>query len=93
MTDDLKGENIKSLYKAVLSLKDMNECEAFFKDLCTESELCALAQRLAVAKLIYDGKKYEDIENLTGASPVTISRVKRHMSNYTRLGILKRTEN
>ena len=40
----------------------------------------AMAQRLAVAKLLRQGATYQDIGNETGASTATISRVNRCVS-------------
>ncbi len=65
------------LYKAILSLKNEEECGAFFEDLCTVSELRAMAQRLEVAQLLDQGLIYNDILQRTGASSATISRVNR----------------
>lgn len=65
------------LYRAVLSLQSEEECQAFFQDLCTVSELRAMAQRLEVAQLLEQGMIYNDILQRTGASSATISRVNR----------------
>jgi len=65
------------LFEAVLSLKDEEECRAFFQDLCTISELRAMEQRLEVAVLLAQGHIYNDILARTGASSATISRVNR----------------
>ena len=69
------------LYRAILMLKDVNECYDFFVDLCTVSELKAMEQRFEVAKLLNDGLIYNDILEKTGASSATISRVNRSL-NY-----------
>lgn len=90
MKESVKNENAAMLFKAVLSLKDETECAAFFKDLCTDAEISAMAQRFVVAKMVTEGKKYEEIERTTGASPATISRVKRCMTNYAHYEIFKR---
>lgn len=65
------------LFKAILALKDPEECRAFFQDLCTVAELRAMAQRLEVAQLLDQGLIYNDILQRTGASSATISRVNR----------------
>lgn len=65
------------LYRAILSLQSEEECRAFFQDLCTVSELRAMAQRLEVAQLLDQGMIYNDILQRTGASSATISRVNR----------------
>ena len=92
MKDSVKKENAQMLFKAVLSLKDETECAAFFKDLCTDTEISAMAQRFVVAKMVAEGKKYDEIEERTGASPATISRVKRYMTNYSQYEIFKRID-
>lgn len=63
------------LYKAVLALENTEECAAFFSDICTIQELEALIQRLEVAKMLLDGKNYNDISRSVGASTATICRV------------------
>ena len=65
------------LFEAILSLRDQEECHAFFQDLCTVAELRAMAQRLEVAQLLDEGLIYNDILQRTGASSATISRVNR----------------
>jgi TrpR-related protein YerC/YecD len=52
---------------------------SFFEDICTIKEIEAMAQRLEVAKLLQEGRKYSDIEEMTGASSATISRVNRFL--------------
>ena len=42
MNDKLKTENMNALFQAILSLKDLDECYAFFEDLCTVTELKAM---------------------------------------------------
>ena len=66
-----------SLYRAIVSLRSVGECQAFFQDLCTVAELRAMAQRLEVAQMLDSGMIYNDILDRTGASSATISRVNR----------------
>ena len=70
-------EHSDNPYRAVLSLKTMDECKHFFQDLCTVSELQAMEQRFEVALLLDEGMIYNDILERTGASSATISRVNR----------------
>ena len=65
------------LYEAILSLKDKDECRAFFQDLCTVTDLKAMAQRIEVARLLEQGLIYSDILERTGTSSATISRINR----------------
>ena len=69
----------ENMYKAILTLKDVDECMKFFDDLCTVSELMAMEQRYQVARCLNDGMIYNDILAETGASSATISRVNRSL--------------
>jgi len=66
-----------ALYRAIVSLKDEEECRRFLQDLCTVSELKAMEQRMDVAMLLDEGLIYSEILEKTGASSATISRVNR----------------
>ena len=56
------------LFDAILSLRSREECYRFFEDLCSVSELQAMAQRLEVARMLAEDITYIDIARLTGAS-------------------------
>ena len=92
MKDSVKQDNAKMLFKAILTLQNEEECAGFFKDLCTDTEIYSMAQRFVVAKMVAEGKKYDEIEEQTGASPATISRVKRYMENYKQYDIFMRLD-
>ena len=77
MNNKIKDEATDLLFKAILSLKNEEECYNFFEDLCTVPELKAMSQRIVVAKMLTDKKVYSDIVAKTGASTATISRVNR----------------
>jgi len=68
------------LFRGVLQLGTVEECYRFFEDLCTIGEVKALAQRFAVARMLDQGKTYEEIAAKTGASSATISRVRRFLT-------------
>ncbi|MBQ1471673.1 MAG: TrpR-like protein YerC/YecD [Eubacterium sp.] len=70
-------EDIDELFQAVLTLKDVEDCYRFFEDICTVNEIYAIAQRLQVAKLLSQKKTYNEIEQITGASTATISRINK----------------
>lgn len=78
-----KKEKNGDLYKAILLLKDEDECYDFFQDLCTVSELRSMEQRFEVASLLDSGMIYNEILEKTGASSATISRVNRSLSYGT----------
>ncbi len=79
MVDKLQDPLCDQLFTAILSLKSRDDCYRFFADVCTISELKAMAQRLEVARMLDAGLIYEDIVAATGASTATISRVKRSL--------------
>ncbi len=73
----IRSEKTDELFKAVLSLNSIDDCYAFFEDLCTVKELSSMVQRYEVARLLHDGKTFTTISEQTGASPATITRVNR----------------
>lgn len=75
--EKLKEFGIDQLFDAILALETKEECYLFFDDLCTINELKSLSQRLEVARMLQEGQTYNQIEEATGASTATISRVKR----------------
>lgn len=77
INEKLKNSMNDQLFKAILSLTTLEECYAFFEDICTVNELKSLSQRLYVAHMLQAGESYDKIVEQTGASTATISRVKR----------------
>lgn len=80
MNSKIKDEAIDKLFEAILTLKNVEECYAFFEDVCTVNEIKALAQRLEVAKMLEEKMTYQEIQQETHASTATISRVNRCLS-------------
>ncbi len=81
MNQKIKTEAVDNLFRAILSLKDLDECYMFFEDVCTINEILSLSQRFEVARMLRENKTYLDIADSTGASTATISRVNRSL-NY-----------
>ena len=73
----LKSKEADDLFEAVISIDNIDDCYRFFEDLCTVKEIRAMSQRFEVAKLLMKKKTYSEIEESTGASTATISRIKR----------------
>lgn len=69
------NESIEQLFQVILSLRDLEECRAFFSDLCTMQELVLMAQRVQVAKLLMNGETYEKIRGQASVSSSTITRI------------------
>lgn len=78
--DKLRDDGMDCLFKAVLTLENIDECYDFFEDICTVKELKSIAQRFVVAKMLTEKRVYSDIVAETGASTATISRVNRSLS-------------
>jgi TrpR-related protein YerC/YecD len=66
---------MEALFDAVKNLRSRAEVEHFLRDLCTLSELEAMAHRWQVARLLQEGRPYLEISELTGASTTTVTRV------------------
>jgi TrpR-related protein YerC/YecD len=79
--DRLRTQEVEALLKAFASLETPDEVYAFLQDVCTIREVHDMAQRLAVARLLAAGEHYSRIQETTGASSTTISRVSRCL-NY-----------
>ena len=77
----INKKDFEVFYKAILSLKTIGECDAFFNDVCTIQELESFKQRLEVAFLLKEGISYSSINKMTSASTATISRVSKYL-NY-----------
>ncbi len=80
MESRIKDENTDFLFECIMKLDTIEDCYTFFEDLCTVPEIKAMAQRAAVAKMLYDKKVYNEIVSKTGASTATISRVNRSLT-------------
>lgn len=70
-----RTKEMRALFDAILSLETREETESFFRDLCTISELEAMAHRWEVARLLDQGLPYLEIAERTGASTTTVTRV------------------
>jgi TrpR-related protein YerC/YecD len=68
------------LAEAMLTLRSVEECRAFLRDLCTPAELQAMADRWAVVNDLERGLPYREIHRHTGVSLTTIGRVARYLA-------------
>ena len=83
MPKKIAAERNMEFYRAILLLKDEDECRRFFDDICSAAELSSMEQRYQVAALLTEGKVYTGILERTGASSATISRVNRMLQGGT----------
>ena len=70
-------KKIEELFELILSLDSMEDCYALFEDLCTAKEIEKMAERVEAAKLLIEGKTYNQVIAETNISSATLSRVSR----------------
>ena len=91
--DKIRTELVEHLLDVFAHTQDPDTIYAILQDLCTVREITEMSQRLEVARLLSEGASYLDIQEQTGASATTISRVSKCL-NYgsggygTALGML-----
>ncbi len=73
----INEKHINKFYELVLKLKTVEDCKLFFEDVCTYKEVEYMAQRVTSAKLLLEGKTYEEIIKETDISSATLSRVSK----------------
>lgn len=76
-----QSEHIKQLFHAIALIENQHEARAFFTDLCTPTELEAMADRWAVIPLLKQGVPYRTINEQTGVSVATITRIARCLTS------------
>lgn len=69
------------LFATIASLRTPAEARRFFRDLCTRSELEAMAHRWDVAKLLDQGLPYLEVAKRAHASTTTVTRVAQWLRN------------
>lgn len=73
----MASESAQTLARALVSLASSEEASALLLDLCTPREIEDLSQRLEVARLLDAGEPYLSVQQKTGASSTTVSRVSK----------------
>ena len=77
----LRSESVDRLFETILNLGSIDECYAYFEDLCTIKEVKDMAQRLDTAILLSQGYSYQKIADKVDVSTATIGRVSKCL-NY-----------
>lgn len=72
-----KQQKIAALYELIAGITDPQDCKALFQDLCTAKEIDNMAERVFAAKLLLEGKTYNQIMDEADISSATLSRVSR----------------
>lgn len=66
---------LEDLFTIIASVENIEDCKALFGDMCTTREIEKMAQRIAAARLLLEGKTYNQIIEQTDISSATLSRV------------------
>ena len=77
----LHCESVDRLFQTILNLQTIEECYAYFEDLCTIKEILDMSQRLDTAILLSKGLSYQKISEQVAVSSATIGRVSKCL-NY-----------
>ena len=70
-------EKLQALYQVIADLQTPEEVRALFSDLCTHKEIEKMAERIQAAKLLLQGKTYQQVMPQSNISSATLSRVSR----------------
>lgn len=81
MRKNVNDPSVRRFFEGLLTLENIEECYAFFNDICTPNEILSIAQRFQVGEMLLDQNTYQTISKATGASTTTISRVNRLLND------------
>lgn len=79
---------IDELYQLIAETTDPEDIRALFDDLCTRKEIENMAERVYAARLLMEGKTYNQVIAQADISSATLSRVSRcvqYGKGYSRL--------
>lgn len=74
---EIRSQEVDDLLHVLSEMDDEEDIFALLEDMFTIREIRETSQRLAVARMLNDGKSYAAIEKATGASATTIARVSK----------------
>ena len=72
---DHKNEKIRALFELIMRLDNLEDCQALFDDMCTRKEVEKMAERIFAARLLMEGKTYNQVMEVADISSATLSRV------------------
>jgi len=81
LTSDQKRKYLGEFYSMVALLESRQEVKSFFKDLLTLSEITMISRRIQIAKLLLEGKNYDEIRKALKAGRTNISQVEKWLNN------------
>ncbi len=88
MDKSVKEKEINDLYELFVSISSIEDCKDLLEDLCTYKEVEQMAERIRAAKLLMEGKTYQEVIAVTDISSATLSRISRcvqYGNGYSRL--------
>ena len=68
---------IRNLFELIASIDNPEDLKKLFEDMCTHKEIEQMADRIYAAKLLLEGKTYNQVTELCDISSATLSRVSR----------------
>lgn len=77
-----------ALFELISSMQSAEDCRDLFEDMCTRKEIENMAERVFAAKLLMEGKTYQQVISQSDISSATLSRVSRcvqYGKGYSRL--------
>lgn len=86
-------QELRFLVFVLTKSKDFQETLNLFLDLHTHKEMSEIIRRVIIASMLVNGKKYQEIQQVTGASSATVSRIQQKLQRQKTIlpEILKRT--
>jgi len=75
--EKFRNPSVDRLFQTILNLQTLEDCYAYFEDLCTIKEIKDMAQRLDTAILLSQGMSYQKIAEQVDVSSATICRVSK----------------
>ena len=90
--ENFRNPSVDRLFQTILNLQTIEDCYAYFEDLCTIKEIQDMAQRLDTAVLLSKGLSYQKIAEQVDVSSATICRVSK-CYNYGTGGYRQAIEN
>ena len=70
-------DKVDALMELLASQTDSQKLKDLFSDLCTDKEIENMAERLFAAKLLLEGKTYNQVMEQSNISSAPLSRVSR----------------
>ena len=76
-TEKVTPQMIQDVYLLLAGLETAEDVKILLDDLCTNKEIEQMAQRIGAARLLLEGKTYNQVIEKTDISSATLSRVSR----------------